>query len=246
MVDRDLVTGKLAELDERVARVRGCCPAAAEDLARDQDAFDLVSFNLMLAIQSCADIASHLIADERWTAAKSLAEGFERLRDRGVLSAATAAGMKSAVVVRNIVLHRQRVLDLEALVHVPDGRADGVELELVLPTQAGEHVGLDDVRERQERARGGRRTDHGGGAPLASQLREGATSYPRAQGGRRDAHELRGLAERIGRHILGPPAGVDVVRAHAASMASAAARVQSLRRRPGPTRTRRSSPARRR
>jgi hypothetical protein len=29
-------------------------------------------------------------------------------------------------------------------------------------------------------------------------------------------------------------------------MASAAARVQSLRRRPGPTRTRRSSPARRR
>jgi uncharacterized protein YutE (UPF0331/DUF86 family) len=61
--------------------------------------------NPMLAIQSSADIASHIIADERWTAAKTLSEGFERLREHGVLTAATAAGMKSAVVVRNIVAH---------------------------------------------------------------------------------------------------------------------------------------------
>lgn len=105
MVDRDLLQGKLSELEERLARVRGRCPGEAGALAADQDSFDLVSFNLMLAIQSCADIASHIIADERWPAAKTLSEGFERLRDRGVISAATTAGMKSAVVVRNIVAH---------------------------------------------------------------------------------------------------------------------------------------------
>src|SRR5262249_10747171 len=104
MVDRDLLYGKLAELDERLARVRRCCPGSADDLARDQDAFDLVSFNLMLAIQSCADIASHIIADQRWTGATTRAETFERLRDRGVLSAATAAGMRSAVVVRTVIV----------------------------------------------------------------------------------------------------------------------------------------------
>src|SRR5688572_14584931 len=98
MVDRDLVQAKLGELDERLARMRERCPGSADAFSGDRDALDIVSFNLMLAIQSCADIASHIIADERWTAAKTLSEGFERLREHGVLTAATAAGMKSAVV----------------------------------------------------------------------------------------------------------------------------------------------------
>lgn len=59
----------------------------------------------MLAIQSCADIASHIIADERWSPARTLSESFERLHDQGVLTAPTTAGMKAAVVVRNIVAH---------------------------------------------------------------------------------------------------------------------------------------------
>src|SRR5262245_59385495 len=105
MVDRDLIQAKLGELEERIARVNDRRPSSADALSKDRDALDLVSFNLMLAIQSCADIASHVIADERWPAARTLAESFERLRDNGVLSAATAAGMKSAVVVRNIVPH---------------------------------------------------------------------------------------------------------------------------------------------
>jgi uncharacterized protein YutE (UPF0331/DUF86 family) len=32
---------------------------------------DLVSFNLVLAVQSCSDIASHIIADEGWPAAQT-------------------------------------------------------------------------------------------------------------------------------------------------------------------------------
>ena len=86
MVDRDLVGAKLAELGERLDRVRKRCPPSAEALRADQDALDLVSFNLMLAIQSCADIASHIIADESWPTATSLAAAFERLSEHGVLA----------------------------------------------------------------------------------------------------------------------------------------------------------------
>lgn len=105
MVDRELVQAKLAELEQRIARVREHCPSTPDQLAADRDALDLVSFNLMLAIQSCADMSSHIIADEAWPSARSLSDGFERLRDRGVLTAATTTGMKSAVVVRNLVAH---------------------------------------------------------------------------------------------------------------------------------------------
>jgi hypothetical protein len=73
MVDLDLIAAKLAELADRVARVRKHRPASAEVLAADRDALDLVSFNLMLAVQSCLDVASHLIADEGWPPARDLA-----------------------------------------------------------------------------------------------------------------------------------------------------------------------------
>ena len=60
MVDPDLVASKLSDLADHLQRVRIRRKATAEGLAGDRDALDLVAFNLMLAVQTCADIASHL------------------------------------------------------------------------------------------------------------------------------------------------------------------------------------------
>jgi uncharacterized protein YutE (UPF0331/DUF86 family) len=105
MVDRDLVAGKLGELAEHVARVRTRRTGSAEDLRRDRDALDLVAFNLMLAVQACADVASHVIADEGWPPATSLGAAFERLRDRGVISGPVCEALVRAVGLRNVIAH---------------------------------------------------------------------------------------------------------------------------------------------
>jgi uncharacterized protein YutE (UPF0331/DUF86 family) len=105
VVDRHLAAAKLAELADRIERIRSRCPASADELRRDRDALDLVSFNLMLAVQSCADIASHLIADEGWPSPPNLAGGFNRLRDEGVISPGTADTLCRAVGLRNVVAH---------------------------------------------------------------------------------------------------------------------------------------------
>lgn len=105
MVRRDLVVAKLSEVADRVARVRARCPETAEALGADRDAMEIVSFNLMLAVQACADVASHLVADERWPAATTLGASFERLRDHGVLGASTSAALGRAVGLRNVVAH---------------------------------------------------------------------------------------------------------------------------------------------
>jgi uncharacterized protein YutE (UPF0331/DUF86 family) len=105
MVDRRLVAAKLAELDDRVERVRSHCPSTLDELRADRDALDLVSFNLMLAVQSCSDISSHLIADQGWRAAPTLASAFNCVRDEGVISATTAAALCRAVGLRNVVAH---------------------------------------------------------------------------------------------------------------------------------------------
>lgn len=113
VVDHDLLAAKLAELFTRMQRVKANATEGVEELRANQDALDLVSFNLMLAVQVCADIASHLIADEGWPAATSLAESFARLEQFGVLERPTSRALQQAVGLRNVVAHGYAGLDVE-------------------------------------------------------------------------------------------------------------------------------------
>lgn len=114
MVRLEIVQRKLAELDDRVARVRAHRRASRDELASDRDALDLVAFNLMLAVQAACDLAAHLIADEGWTAPASVAECFHQLAEHQVISAATAAALRRAVGFRNIVAHGYAGIDIAA------------------------------------------------------------------------------------------------------------------------------------
>jgi uncharacterized protein YutE (UPF0331/DUF86 family) len=113
MVNRDLLAAKMAELQNRVERVKTHVPATVETLRTDRDALDLVAFNLMLCVQICADIASHVIADEGWPVARSLAESFTRLEERGILTSATAESLRRAVGLRNVVAHGYAGIDVQ-------------------------------------------------------------------------------------------------------------------------------------
>ena len=105
MVDRNVVAMKLGELAERIGRVRFHCPATPEDLAADLDALDIVSFNLLLAVQTCLDLASHLISDDGWQPVSTARGAIERLEERGVVSRETARSLRDAIGLRNIVAH---------------------------------------------------------------------------------------------------------------------------------------------
>ena len=113
MVRADVMTSKLSDLGARIARVRARTPATSAQLRDDQDALDLVSFNLMLCVQSAANIASHIVADEGWRPAVTLAEAFERLRENGVITKPTDEAMAKAAGLRNVVAHGYAGVDIE-------------------------------------------------------------------------------------------------------------------------------------
>lgn len=115
MVDPDLIAIKLGELADRLARVRSHRAASAVALQADRDRLDLIAFNLMLAVQACADIASHLIADEAWPPAASLGAAFERLRAEGVISSPVCEALGRAVGLRNAVAHGYAAVRPEAI-----------------------------------------------------------------------------------------------------------------------------------
>ena len=115
VVDVDRITVKLSELEHRIDRIRTNRRASAAELEDDEDARDLLSFNLLLAVQCCLDIASHIIADQGWRPAAKLAESFERLGEHGVLGATTARAMQAGAGFRNVVAHGYGGVDLERL-----------------------------------------------------------------------------------------------------------------------------------
>ncbi|HET7506061.1 MAG TPA: DUF86 domain-containing protein [Kofleriaceae bacterium] len=126
MVQLEIVQRKLAELDDRVARVRVHRRTTPADLGSDRDALDLVAFNLMLAVQAACDLATHLIADEGWTAPPTAAESFQRLAEHQVINTSTAAALRRAIGFRNVVAHGYAGID-------------------VVATHAASTIGLDDL-----------------------------------------------------------------------------------------------------
>ncbi len=111
MVDADIVALKLHDVVDRVARVREHLPAEAGSLAEDRDTLDLVSFNLLLAVQACLDVASHLIADEGWAPTATFADAFERLAEHGVLRPETAESLARAAGLCNRIAHGYAEID---------------------------------------------------------------------------------------------------------------------------------------
>lgn len=115
MVNADTIHAKVREIEARVERVRHHCPPDATALVADQDTQDLVAFNLFLAVQAAVDVATHLVADERWAGVDSMAEHFGRLAEHGVLTPETATALARAVGLRNVVAHGYATTDITLL-----------------------------------------------------------------------------------------------------------------------------------
>lgn len=115
MVNRSLLAAKWTELAERLAQVRKHRKVTVAEFEADRDATELVAFNLMLAIQACADVANHLIADEDWALPRTTGEAFARLAEHGVISHQLAAQLRLAVGFRNVIVHGYAGVDLRPL-----------------------------------------------------------------------------------------------------------------------------------
>lgn len=140
MVKADLVTAKLAQLADRLARIEEHRPSSSEELAASRDALDLLSFNLLLSVQACADVAAHIIADEGLAPAGNLSQSFARLHEHGVIGSAVLGPIQRAVGLRNVVAHGYERVDANmvfraATVGILDLKAFGTEVARWLAKQ---------------------------------------------------------------------------------------------------------------
>ncbi len=104
-MDRDIVSAKLETLRRCIQRIKDKTPPSAAILIEDHDLQDIICINLERAVQTCVDLASHIIAESDQPAAGSMAETFELLLRLNLISPELASSMKKAVGFRNVAVH---------------------------------------------------------------------------------------------------------------------------------------------
>jgi uncharacterized protein YutE (UPF0331/DUF86 family) len=118
MVDRDLIRRRLALLDvylDQLAPYRTLDVAAYE---RDWKTQRIVERTLHLAIETCMDVADHVVADRQLRIPETGAESFEILGDAHIIPPELGRALALMVGFRNILVHDYTRLDPSIVIRV--------------------------------------------------------------------------------------------------------------------------------
>ncbi len=118
MVDRELVLRKLADLAQYVSQASEYTELRAEDYRRDWRTQRIVDRTLQLAIEVCADVASHLISDRGLRPPGTYADAFEVLREAGLLEPRLGDSLVRMARFRNLLVHDYARIDPEIVVRI--------------------------------------------------------------------------------------------------------------------------------
>ena len=115
MTKPELVLYKSSRIKGRLDRIRDGVGVGKNVFAAEPTRIEQVAFNMFLAMQECLDMSSHIVSDEGWGTPSTLAEMFDVLEKRGVLTPETAAAMRRGTRLRNLIAHAYGDLDPEKL-----------------------------------------------------------------------------------------------------------------------------------
>jgi len=116
-LDVEMVDARLRELSRRLRRVAARQPASVKALAADEDLQDILARNLEVAIQTCADVASHLCG-AYGVVPETAAGAFAELAKRGLIERPLAGRLQRAVAFRNVLVHEYTVIDWKIVMQV--------------------------------------------------------------------------------------------------------------------------------
>ena len=116
MVDKALVLRKLAELEEYLGQIREYANITVEQYSSDWKIQRIVERTLQIMIETCVDIAGHIISDRQFRIPKSYADTFKVLHEENILEKQLFATMDKMAKFRNIVVHSYDVVDTSIIV----------------------------------------------------------------------------------------------------------------------------------
>jgi uncharacterized protein YutE (UPF0331/DUF86 family) len=115
LVDKPLILRKLTELDEYLKQMKEFSSVTLEEYSRDWKVQRIVERTLQMMIETCADIANHIISDRGYRTPDNYGDTFRVLHENGVFKNDLFEIMLKMARFRNIVVHQYDKVD-EAIV----------------------------------------------------------------------------------------------------------------------------------
>jgi len=111
LVDKPLILRKLTELDEYLKQMGEFSSITFEGYSRDWKVQRIVERTLQMMIETCADVANHVISDRGYRTPDNYGDTFRVLHENGVLKNDLFEIMLKMARFRNIVVHQYDKVD---------------------------------------------------------------------------------------------------------------------------------------
>ena len=118
MVDETLILRKISELDEYYKQIKEYENITAAEYSGDWKIQRIVERTLQMMIETCVDIAGHIIADMGYRIPTSYSDTFKVLQEEKILSDKLFSALEKMAKFRNIVFHHYDKVDTEIVVGI--------------------------------------------------------------------------------------------------------------------------------
>ena len=115
MVDEGLILRKLADLEEYLEQLKEFQGVTLDAYLSDWKTQRIVERTLQMMIETCADIAGHIISDKGFRIPKSYADTFRVLEDNKVIEPDLLPNMVKMSKFRNVIVHQYDNVDAEII-----------------------------------------------------------------------------------------------------------------------------------
>jgi uncharacterized protein YutE (UPF0331/DUF86 family) len=105
MVERDKIEGLARHLRKYTTHLREISGQDQADFLQDPRSIGSARYYLQVSIETCINIANHIIAAERLRAPKDYKDSFQVLTEAGILPRDFARTMRELAGLRNLLVH---------------------------------------------------------------------------------------------------------------------------------------------
>ena len=118
MVDETLILRKLSELDEYNKQIMEYEKITVAQYSDDWKISRIIERTLQMMIETCVDIASHIIADKGYRVPKSYSDTFKVLHEEKIVNSKLFNSLEKMAKFRNIVVHHYDKVDAKIVVGI--------------------------------------------------------------------------------------------------------------------------------
>jgi uncharacterized protein YutE (UPF0331/DUF86 family) len=116
LVDKAIILRKISELEVYQKQIREFSAITLQDYKANWKTQRIVERTLQIMIETCADIANHIVSDKGMRSPTSYADTFNVLFENNVIDSELFTIMEKMAKFRNVVVHQYEEVDSEIVV----------------------------------------------------------------------------------------------------------------------------------